>query len=100
MNAYVGFDADGIKSPIRALSSIGTVSGCLSVCSHLSATGWIPADFDIEDFYKNLSIKPTFGSNQTKISDTLHDDLSMFYCYRRNKMTTIALSSSEMISGY
>jgi hypothetical protein len=34
-------------------------------------------EFDTGDFYEHLSQKSTFGYNRMKISDTLHEDLTV-----------------------
>lgn len=42
----------------------------------------------IRDFYENLSINSKYGQSRTKLSDTLHEDLSTFYCCRRHTVAT------------
>ena len=50
-------------------------------------TGRISVKVGIGDFCEYLSRKSKFGANRTKVSDTLHEDLSIFYCFRRQKCT-------------
>jgi hypothetical protein len=51
------------------------------------------------NFSEKLGRNTKFGSNRVKISGTLHEDVCMFYCSRRHKISIKALSSSEMVSG-
>ena len=62
------------------------MSVCLSVrlSEHIvtALTGQISVKFDIGDFYKTLSRNYKFAENRTKMSDTLHEDLSRSHCCR------------------
>jgi hypothetical protein len=55
----------------KRLSASSCVSVRLSVCVSSVPTGRIFVKFDIVDFYENLSRKPTFFKNKTKMSGTL-----------------------------
>jgi hypothetical protein len=53
----------------------------LAICPHvtsMASIGRIFVNFDIEDFYENLSRNSKFGYSWTDISGTLHEDLSTF----------------------
>jgi len=50
-------------------------------------TGQTTTKFDTGNFYENLLRKSTFGYNQAKIMDTLHEHLGTFYCCRQHTFT-------------
>jgi hypothetical protein len=54
-----------------------------SACISAAPIGRIFMKVDFGDFYENISKKFKFGWNQTKISTTLHENISTFYCFRR-----------------
>jgi hypothetical protein len=53
--------------------------------AHISTapTGRVSLKFVIVEFHENPPRASKFGSNRTKISDTLHEDLRTFYCCLR-----------------
>jgi hypothetical protein len=52
---------------------------CPSTCNNLAPTGWIFVTLYIGELYQNLSIKSSFGRNQKKITDTLHQEPNAFW---------------------
>jgi len=55
----------------------------LFTCISATHTRRVSAKFDTGNFYGNLSRQFTFVWNGAKISDTLHEELSTFYCFWR-----------------
>jgi hypothetical protein len=58
----------------------------------IAAPAWqVSMKYDTENYFQNLSKSSTFRPNQIKISDTLHDALTAFYCCRRHKFSIKSL---------
>jgi hypothetical protein len=63
----------------------------MSVCPSVrvlfsTLAGRILMKFNIEDLHENLLRKFKFGCTRTKISSTVHEDLSTFYLCRQQKI--------------
>lgn len=56
----------------------GLPSGHLFECISMAPIGQIFMEFEIEDFYENLSRKSKFGYSLTKMLGALHEDQSTF----------------------
>jgi len=63
----------------------------LSACNRATPTARIFMKFDIADVYGNLSRNSKFDQYYTKLWGTLHEDLNMFYAFRRNKSNIKAM---------
>ena len=73
------------KAPITYVMSVRPS------CITSAPTGRIFVKSHIGDFYENLSRNSKYGQSRTKLSDTLQEDLSKFYCCRRQSVATKAL---------
>jgi hypothetical protein len=62
-----------------------------STCITSAPTGRIFVKSHIGDFYENLSRNSKYGQSRTKLSDTLPEGLSKFYCWRRQSVAIKAL---------
>jgi hypothetical protein len=62
------------KAPI----SFATTTVRPSVQINVAPTSQMGMTFETHDFYENLSRYSKLGYNQAPITDTLHEDLSMF----------------------
>ena len=76
---------DSRQAPVSFVMSsppaLPFVSVRLSVCITSAVTWLIFMKCDIGGFLQNVSRKCRFGYNRTKISETLHENISTFYCF-------------------
>ena len=72
------------RSSEKCLLSSSRLSVHPSDCISAAPTRWISVKFAVGDCYVNLWRKYKLGFKQVKISDTMHEDLSTLYCFRRH----------------